>query len=118
MREAARDNLNIIKIADVPVSFDDSFEKAIHAARSIVGVFLPYVSKHAIHDPRQIKSLTDSLDASAIETMMLVTDEIDVITRKVQNLFDLGFDCVELASISPDNEKFLRLVQKTLVPRF
>jgi G6PDH family F420-dependent oxidoreductase len=117
-RDVGRNSSKILKIAEVLVSYDQDLDRAVEAARSIAGAMLPYVSKYAVYDPRDIKAHADLLDPRVIKDMMLVTNDIGTLSRRLQRLYERGFDWVELASISPSNETFLKLLGEAVVPRF
>jgi len=106
------------KIAEIVVSYDEDIDKAIEACRPFAGTFSPKVFQNELIDPREIKALGDKVAKKAIEERMLATDGVEKIISAIEKFDKLGFDCVEVASLSPDQNEFMTLFRDRIVPYF
>ncbi len=106
------------KIAEIVVSYDDDIDKAIEACRPFAGTFSPKVFQNELIDPREIKALGDQVDKRAIEERMLATDGVEKIIATVEKFERLGFDCVEVASLSPDQNRFMSVFRERVASHF
>jgi len=69
-------------------------------------------------DPREIEEAGEKVDKKIIEQAMLATSEADKIISAVEKFNRLGFDIVEVASLSPDQEGFMKLFREKVMTRF
>jgi G6PDH family F420-dependent oxidoreductase len=102
------DDLNrpLRKIAELVVSYDEDIDRAIEACRPFAGTFSRAVFENKVIDPRQIKSLGDKVEKDDIAQKMLATDHEEKIIRAIEKFKRLGFDTVEIASLSPNQDGF------------
>ena len=106
------------KIAEIVVSYDKNLNQAIEACRPFAGTLSPEVFQNKIIDPREIKTLGDSVEESVLAERMLATDGDEKIVSAIEKFERLGFDTVEIASLSPDQEAFFRLFREKVKPFF
>ena len=106
------------KIAELLMSYDEDYEKAVEACLPIAGTLSPAVFKNSIIDPREIKAQADSLDKKLIGERLIATDNFEKIIKAIEKFGRLGFDCVEIASLSPNNSRFLTLFKEKAMPVF
>lgn len=116
IRGAGRDGSKMERIVELLISYDEDMDKAIESCRQIAGALAPAVQQSETHDPREIKAYADRLDSKFIAKRMLVYDTAEEIISKIESFARLGFTWVEVASLSPNNAKFLELFGKKVLP--
>lgn len=106
------------KIAEIVLSYDKDLDKAIEACRPFAGTFSREVFENKVIDPRDIESLGDRVDKRAISERMLVTDGAEKIISTIEKFQKLGFDTIEIASLSPDQQSFFELFKEKVMMTF
>jgi G6PDH family F420-dependent oxidoreductase len=104
------------KIAEILLSYDKDLDVAIEACRPFAGTLTMNPFGNNAIDPRQIKLLGDKVDKKTIAERMLAVDSEEKIIAAVEKLKRLGFETVEIASLSPDQDSFFRLFREIIVP--
>jgi G6PDH family F420-dependent oxidoreductase len=107
-----------VKIAEILLSYDANMDKAIEASRPFAGTLSPQVFRNEMIDPREIKAAGDKVAKKTIGEAMLATDNADRIISAVEKFERLGFDIVEVASLSPNQENFMELFKEQVMPQF
>ncbi len=106
------------KIAELIVSYDKDYDKAVEACRPFAAVLSPLAAQTTSADPRELKEIADSADSKTIAEAMLATTDIERIIRALEKFEKLGFDIVEIASLASDCEGFLKLFRDSVAPHF
>jgi G6PDH family F420-dependent oxidoreductase len=106
------------KMAEVVVSYDKDLKRAIEACRPFAGTLSPDVFQNKIIDPREIKVLGDQVDEKALEEAMLAVDRAEKLISTIEKFQRMGFDTVEIASLSPDQASFFQLFCEKVMPLF
>jgi G6PDH family F420-dependent oxidoreductase len=106
------------KIAEIVVSYDGNLDRAIEACRPFAGTLSPDVFQNRITDPREIKALGDRVKKNVLAERMLTTDNEERIISAIEKFQRLGFDTVEIASLSPDQNSFFQLFHEKVKPVF
>jgi G6PDH family F420-dependent oxidoreductase len=106
------------KIAEIVLSFDRDLDAAIEACRPFAGTLSPDVMQNRTIDPREIKALGDTVEKKTLAERMLATDGEERIITAIEKFRRLGFDSVEIASLSPDQEAFFKLFSEKVKPAF
>jgi G6PDH family F420-dependent oxidoreductase len=117
-RSANDASQGVRKIAEIIVSYDDDLDRAIEACRPFAGTFSPKVFENEIIDPRDIKTMGDYVDKKTIEEKMIATNGIERIISAIEKFESLGFDCVEIASLSPNQTRFMDVFRDKISPQF
>ena len=102
------------KIAEIVVSYDRTLDRAIEAFRPFAGTLSPDVFQNRIIDPREIKALGDRVEKNILAERMLATDSEERIISAIEKFRRLGFDTVEIASLSPDQDSFFQLFHEKI----
>ena len=106
------------KIAEIVVSYDRTLDRAIEALRPFAGTLSPDVFQNRIIDPREIKALGDRVEKNMLVGRMLATDSEERLISVIEKFRRLGFDTVEIASLSPDQDSFFQLFHEKVKPVF
>jgi hypothetical protein len=69
-------------------------------------------------DPREIRAAGEKVDKKTITEAMLATNDAERIISAVEKFDRLGFDIVEVASLSPDQEGFMKLYKDKVMTQF
>lgn len=104
------------KIAELVVSYDEHIDRAIEACRPFAGTFSSDVFENKLIDPRQIKCRGDKVQKEEIAKRMLATNHEERIIHEIEKFKRLGFDTVEFASLSPDQQSFFQLFRGKILP--
>ncbi|MDA4130687.1 MAG: TIGR03557 family F420-dependent LLM class oxidoreductase [Thaumarchaeota archaeon] len=107
-----------IKIAEIIVSYAEDYEEAVESLRPFAGTLTPGVFKNELIDPREIKAAGEKIDKKIIGEAMLATTDVERIVPVIEKFDRLSFDLVEIVSLSPDQEGFLRLFEEKIMPSF
>ncbi len=107
-----------LKIAEIIVSYDRDLEKAIEACRPLAGTLSPQVFHNEIIDPRKIRAIGDKVDKKTLGEAMLATNNSEKVISALAKFHRLDFDIVEVVSVSPEQENFMKLFRENVVPQF
>jgi coenzyme F420-dependent glucose-6-phosphate dehydrogenase len=116
LKQSGRGSGKTERIAELIISYDEDYDKALDAAGAIAGAFFPAVSKYDIHDPREIDAYGKLIDKSKIAERLLVIDKPDRLISRMEALVKLGFSWVEVANLNPDNSRFLSMAGSKVLP--
>jgi coenzyme F420-dependent glucose-6-phosphate dehydrogenase len=116
VQKSGRNQFGMERIVEVLISYDEDYDKAVESCRQIAGAMVPEVMQGNVHDPRKIKKFADALDHKSIGDLMPVYDKPDGVISRLEDLSKLGFTWIEIGSLSPDNDKFLRVMGEKVLP--
>jgi G6PDH family F420-dependent oxidoreductase len=108
-------NRKLRKIAEVVLAYDKDLNIAIDACRPFAGTFSQNVFSNELIDPREIKKLGDKVDRKMIAERMLATDNEEKIISVIEKFKRLGFDTIEVASLSPDQQSFFKFFKEKVM---
>jgi coenzyme F420-dependent glucose-6-phosphate dehydrogenase len=115
--KAERDLADIEMMMEVKVSFDPDRQAAIDATRFWGALGLSAEQKSGVEDPVVMQKLADELTAEQTARRFIVSTDPDEHVARIQQYIDLGFTHLVFHAPGPDQEKFLRLYGKEILPR-
>jgi len=115
-RRAGRDPGQLSKCLEFKVSYDPDFEKALKSALYWAPTAIPRELRERVADPRELEAMAGEAEAERIRQTWLITSDSDDIYRALGEFLRLGFDRVFIHSSSPDEEKFLNLLGREILP--
>jgi coenzyme F420-dependent glucose-6-phosphate dehydrogenase len=115
---AGRSESDFEKHVEVWISYDEDYEKALDSVRPWAGSLLPVFYKCAIADPREIEKHGGYVGKEQLEKSWVIATSSEAIIKTLEKYKALGFDGIHFTSSSPDQEKFITLFKKEILPYF
>ena len=115
--KADRDPDDIRRIRQLLVSYDPDYDAALESTGFWRGPRAIGFDQE-IADPREIEREGRKIPIEEMTDEMFVTNDPAELTEKLHKLQDVGFDEVELLSSSPDQERFIEMMEREVLPAF
>ncbi|MCH8337085.1 MAG: glucose-6-phosphate dehydrogenase (coenzyme-F420) [Proteobacteria bacterium] len=115
--EAGRAMDEIEKTIEMKVSFDTDKERAIRDTQHWAALALSPEEKTGVEDPIEMEKLADALPIERAASRWIVSDDPEEHIERIAPYIELGFRHLVFHSPSPDQERFLRLYAKEVLPR-
>ncbi|MEM2035962.1 MAG: hypothetical protein QXG21_00230, partial [Candidatus Caldarchaeum sp.] len=77
---------------------------------------IPRDKREQISDPRVLEAMVGEVERQKIKETWLITTDVDDIFKALANFLRLGFDRVYIHSASPNEERFLNLLGRDILP--
>ena len=116
-KKANRDPDEIRRIRQLLVSYDPDYEQALEHTGFWRGPRAIGFDQE-IADPREIEREGRKIPIEEMADEMFVTDDLGTLAEKLHGLQEAGFDEVELLSSSPDQEGFIEMMKREVLPDF
>jgi len=117
-RSSGRTPDEIFKVIELDVSYDEDYDKALSAARMLAPTLVPDVFNKPVGDPRELEALGKEVTDKELAEAYLVGASPEDQIRRIEDAFETGFDHVYMWSVSPDEEKFIKMYEKRILPYF
>ena len=105
------------KMIEMKVSFDTDMERALNDTRHWAALALSPEEKTGIEDPREMERLADALPVERAAGRWIVSTDPDEHIERIAPYIELGFTHLVFHAPGPDQERFLRLYSKEVMPR-
>jgi len=115
--EAGRAMDEIEKTIEMKVSFDTDKERAIRDTKHWAALALSPEEKTGVEDPIEMEKLADALPIERAASRWIVSADPDEHIERIAPYIELGFRHLVFHSPGPDQERFLRLYAKEVLPR-
>jgi coenzyme F420-dependent glucose-6-phosphate dehydrogenase len=115
-RENKRDPSKFEKVVMVEVSYDEDYDRALKACRFWSSECLSFVPKYDVSDPREIEKWSHAVGDEAMAKIFLISNQPDEHIRRLELLIKAGFTHLDMLSFSPNEEKFLEMYKKHVIP--
>jgi len=115
-REKGRDPEKIERVVELGVSYDENYDKALKQLHFWRGTLFPFMFKFPIYDPREIEDMGRMVSDDALARTYIVSTKPEDILKPIERAVKLGFNHIYLQSTSPDEEKFLQMAAKEILP--
>lgn len=102
---------------EVKVSFDHDLTEAMDATRFWGALGLTPEQKQGVEDPVEMQRLADALSVEQTARRFIVSTDPDEHVERIKTYLDLGFTHLVFHAPGPDQERFLRLYGKEILPR-
>ena len=117
LEKSGRSMGDIEKTIEMKVSFDTDIDKAMQDTSYWAALALSPEEKMGIDDPVEMEKLSDALPVERAASRWIVSDDPDEHIERIQPYIDLGFTHLVFHAPGPDQERFLRLYAKEILPR-
>jgi coenzyme F420-dependent glucose-6-phosphate dehydrogenase len=115
-RSAERDPAGIERLIEVKVSFDTDRERALGDTRIWAALALSSDEKAGVADPREMERRARAAEDRAPKRWIVSTDPEEHV-REVRRYVELGFTHLVFHAPGPDQERFMRLYAREVLPR-
>jgi coenzyme F420-dependent glucose-6-phosphate dehydrogenase len=102
---------------EMKVSFDTDRDRALADTRLWGALALTPEEKVGVDDPIEMERLADALDVERTARRWLVSSDPDEHVAAIGRYLDLGFRHLVFHAPGPDQERFLRLYARDVLPR-
>jgi coenzyme F420-dependent glucose-6-phosphate dehydrogenase len=113
--DADRDPASITRMIEIKVSYDTDLQAAKDACRWWAALALTPDEKSQTEDPLELERLADSIGDRG-QTRFIVSDDPETVVNAVAPYVELGFDHLILHAPTHDQERFLELCARDLLP--
>ncbi len=114
--QAGRDPASIGKMIEIKVSYDTELERAQRACDWWGALALSAEEKMSTDDPLELERLADA-DPDRAQTRFIVTTDPDEVVERIAPYVELGFDELVFHGPGEDQERFLELFTRDVLPR-
>jgi len=113
---AGRDPKALTRCLEFKVSYDVDYDRALQSALYWATSAVPRQKREKVSDPRELEKLVTEQEIRKIEKTWLICTDADAIVKSLAELMKLGFERIYIHSSSPDEDKFLSLLGRDLLP--
>ena len=115
--QAAGRSDDIDRMIEMKVSFDTDLARATEDTREWAALALAPEQKTSVEDPLEMERLASSLRASQTAKRWIVSTDPEEHVERLKEYVELGFRHLVFHAPGPDQERFLRLYAKEVLPR-
>jgi coenzyme F420-dependent glucose-6-phosphate dehydrogenase len=112
-----RDAAAIDRMIEMKVSYDSDPARAFEDTRHWAALALSPEEKMSVEDPLAMEKLADALPAERAAKRWIVSTDPDEQVERIKPYVDLGFRHLVFHAPGPDQERFLRLYARDVLPR-
>lgn len=117
LQAANRAGDSIERMIEMKVSFDTDQARAMEDTRHWAALALSPEEKMSVEDPLAMERLADALPVERTAKRWIVSTDPEEHVDKIKTYVDLGFRHLVFHAPGPDQERFLRLYAKEVLPR-
>ncbi|MGE3145436.1 MAG: glucose-6-phosphate dehydrogenase (coenzyme-F420) [Pseudorhodoplanes sp.] len=111
-----RDSRRIDRMIEMKVSFDTDVDRAIQDTRHWAALALSPEEKMSVEDPLAMERLADALPTERAAKRWIVSTDPQEQVDRIRPYVELGFRHLVFHAPGPDQERFLRLYAKEVLP--
>jgi coenzyme F420-dependent glucose-6-phosphate dehydrogenase len=115
--EAAGRGDTIDRMIEMKVSYDTDMQRAMDDTREWAALALTPEQKVSVEDPIEMERLASTLSATQAATRWIVSTDPDEQVERMRPYVELGFRHLVFHAPGHDQERFLRLYAKDVLPR-
>jgi coenzyme F420-dependent glucose-6-phosphate dehydrogenase len=108
---------DIEKTIEMKVSFDTDIDKAMGDTSHWAALALSPEEKMGVEDPVEMEKLADALPVERAASRWIVSSDPEEHIKRIKPYIELGFSHLVFHAPGPDQERFLRLYAKEILPR-
>jgi coenzyme F420-dependent glucose-6-phosphate dehydrogenase len=117
LEKSGRSMDDIEKTIEMKVSFDTHIDRAMQDTSYWAALALSPEEKTGIEDPVEMEKLADALPVERAASRWIVSDDPEEHIERIAPYVELGFTHLVFHAPGPDQERFLRLYAKEILPR-
>ncbi len=116
LEKAGRDKDSIDRMIEMKVSYDSDYQRALNDTRFWGALALKPEEKMDVEDPLEMERLADALPIERAASRWIVTSDPHEVVERVRPYAELGFNHLVFHAPGPDQERFLNLFSKQVMP--
>jgi coenzyme F420-dependent glucose-6-phosphate dehydrogenase len=117
LADAPAKALGFDRMIEVKVSFDSDLDRAMQDTRHWAALALSPEEKMSVEDPLAMERLAAALPLERAARRWIVSNDAEEHVERIGMYVDLGFRHLVFHAPGPDQERFLRLYGKEVLPR-
>jgi coenzyme F420-dependent glucose-6-phosphate dehydrogenase len=117
LEKSGRSMGDLEKTIEMKVSFDTDLGKALQDTAYWAALALSPEEKTGVEDPVEMEKLADALPVERAASRWIVSDDPDEHIERIAPYIELGFTHLVFHAPGPDQDRFLRLYAKEILPR-
>ena len=117
LEKSGRSMGDLEKMIEMKVSFDTDMERALDDTRHWAALALSPEEKSGVEDPQVMEKLADALPVERAASRWIVSTDPEKHIARIEPYLELGFTHLVFHAPGPDQERFLRLYSKEVLPR-
>ena len=117
IRKAGREKDDVDRMLEVKVSFRPDRDAALENTRFWAPLALTPDEKMGVHDPVEMQRLAQELPTERAASRFIVSDDPEEHVAQIQRYLDLGFTHLVFHDPGHDQETFLELYGREVLPR-
>jgi coenzyme F420-dependent glucose-6-phosphate dehydrogenase len=117
LEKSGRSMGDIEKTIEMKVSFDTDIDRAMQDTSYWAALALSPEEKMGVEDPVEMEKLADALPVERAASRWIVSNDPDEHIERIAPYIELGFSHLVFHAPGPDQERFLRLYAKEVLPR-
>ena len=117
LEKSGRSMGDIEKTIEMKVSFDTDIDKAMQDTSYWAALALSSEEKMGIEDPIEMEKLADALPVERAASRWIVSNDPDEHIERIAPYIELGFTHLVFHAPGADQDRFLRLYAKEILPR-
>jgi coenzyme F420-dependent glucose-6-phosphate dehydrogenase len=117
LEESGRSTGDFEKTIEMKVSFDTDIERAMQDTSYWAALALSPEEKMGVEDPVKMEKLADALPVERAASRWIVSNDPEEHVERIAPYIELGFTHLVFHAPGPDQERFLRLYAKEILPR-
>jgi coenzyme F420-dependent glucose-6-phosphate dehydrogenase len=115
--KAGRNASDVELMIEMKVSYDTDRDRALLDTKHWAALALSPEEKVGVEDPAEMEKLADALPVERAASRWIVSDDPEEQVERIKPYLDLGFTHLVFHAPGPDQERFLRLYAKDVLPR-
>ena len=117
LEKSGRSMDDLEKTIEMKVSFDSDLDKAMQDTSYWAALALTPEEKMGVEDPVEMEKLADALSVERAASRWIVSNDPEEHIERIAPYIELGFTHLVFHAPGPDQERFLRLYAKEILPR-
>ena len=117
LEKSGRSMGDLEKTIEMKVSFDTDLARALKDTSYWAALALSPEEKVGVEDPMEMEKLADALPVERAASRWIVSDDPDEHIERIAPYIELGFTHLVFHAPGPDQDRFLRLYAKEILPR-
>jgi coenzyme F420-dependent glucose-6-phosphate dehydrogenase len=117
LEKSGRSMDDLEKTIEMKVSFDTDIERAMQDTSHWAALALSPEEKMGVEDPVKMEKLADALPVERAASRWIVSNDPEEHIERIAPYIELGFTHLVFHAPGPDQERFLRLYAKEILPR-
>ena len=114
--EAGRDPSRLARCMEFKVAYDVDYDRALASALYWAPTAIPREKREHVVHPSEFEELVGQRETEKIKESWLITTSSDDIIERLGEFLAMGFDRVYIHSASPNEDKFLDLLGRDILP--